>query len=147
MAIMTFADNCYRKLVFFSVFLYNPKNNIDIEIQLKQIDRISQLTSTLANRLSSSLWSGIGWAARLLTLACLTWWFCCWCFQLWVMLLTGDVAIVVCSSCGGSSLESVSPILFVCQFGQCASPDRMSPPKAHSLALTIDALGSTWFHF
>lgn len=39
------------------------------------------LTRTLANRMSSSLCSGIGWAARFRTLACRTWWFCCWCFQ------------------------------------------------------------------
>lgn len=37
------------------------------------------LTKTLAKRLSNSLWSGIGIAARFRTLACRTWWFCIWC--------------------------------------------------------------------
>lgn len=53
----------------------------------------SFLTKTLANRLSSSLWSGIGKAARLRTLAWRTWWFCCCCgvFQLLCKLFDGDV--------------------------------------------------------
>lgn len=56
-----------------------------------------QLTRTFANRLSNSLWSGIGCAARLRTLACRTWWFCCcWmAFKLFWWFFVGDVAFLM----------------------------------------------------
>ena len=78
---------------------------------------VSELTNTLAKRLSNSMCSGIGCEALLRTLACRTWWFCCWCFQ-WPMPLDGDGVIIEITSSGDkfdgdTSRDVNNPILVV----------------------------------
>lgn len=114
------------------------------------------LTKTLANRLSNSLWSGIGTAARLRTLACRTWWFCCWCFQLWLMLATGDIAdTFTCTSCcGGISRDNVKPILSVATTIRAGFHAHVPPNAGHksfvdwpetvSFSLCQNRLGTTF---
>lgn len=63
-----------RHLPFIREFVHNEILHNELIVKLK-------LTKTFAKRLSNSLCSGIGWAARLRTLACRTWWFCCWGFH------------------------------------------------------------------
>lgn len=68
------AEATFRHLPFSRQFVYNEILHNELSLKLK-------LTKTFANRLSNSLCSGIGCAARLRTLACRTWWFCCWGFH------------------------------------------------------------------
>lgn len=88
------------------------------------------LTKTLANRLSNSLWSGMGKAARLRTDAWRTWWFCCCCFQLFCTLFDGDVRLIVVVgvtfvTAVPASIDAISPLsLCVGDEADCAAVSR-----------------------